>query len=346
MNNHPSTKKPAYDLRNKNESKSKSKKTSKSVKMAASSSKNSASNEAPEKRTASGTALTLDRSMDTTDRSDASDTTLSSDPGSDRVLSCMADMKKMLSDKLDNVLCELNTIKGDLAQTKKSVSELDTRVNFVTDKLTALEKEEIPILKEKIKRQEEEIDGKLTLMEIHHRKQNLLVYGMPDKQYEDIITTVSEVLCYFLRIAPEEARQIPLVNAHRLPTPGNVKQLVGQQEPGPRPIIIRFSSMFDRDRLLRTFESQPRHQQKGAAAASSPAQQGNSDPAYSRVTIRSDLPPKLKRERGRLAEVAYKLLREEKVSTRIRLVGSKIILQTRTFTPGGSQNTAWATWSE
>lgn len=105
-------------------------------------------------------------------------------------------------------------------------------------------------------------------------------------------------------------------------------------------------AMFDRDRLLRAFESQPRHQQKGTAAASSArVQQGTRDPAYSRVTIRSDLPPKLKRERGRLAAEAYRLRHEEKVSTRIRLVGSKIVLQTRTYSTGGSQNSAWATWS-
>lgn len=93
----------------------------------------------------------------TFDLSDASETPLSADAGSERVLSCMADMKNMLSSKLDNVLSELSTIKSDLAQTKKSVSELEKSVSFAHDKITALEKEEIPVLKENLKRQEEEI---------------------------------------------------------------------------------------------------------------------------------------------------------------------------------------------
>ena len=345
--------KPTYNLRKDRKepnNKDKSKKTANCDNMASSNSVNPSSNDAAEKCTPS--QANDSASSSTIDLSDTSENPLSADAGSERVLSCMADMRNMLSSKLDNVLCELTTIKSDLAQTKKSVSELETNVNFALERVTALEKNEIPALKEKIKRQEEEIEGRLTLMEIHNRKQNLLVYGIPDKQNEDITATVREILRYFLRINPEAARQIPLVNAHRLPTPQHIKQLVGQPEPGPKPIIIRFSSMFDRDRLLRAFESQPRHQRTGTApgtapaASSVPAQEGNWDPAYSRVTIRSDLPPKLKRERGRLASVAYRLRREDKVSTRIRLVGSKIVLQTRTYTPGGSQNTAWATWSE
>ena len=333
-----------YNLRKQQDCKSKSKVPPKQKKMATSSSAaNSSVNAATEKRKASvsDSSSTIDLSGDT------SESLLAPDPGSERVLTAMAEMRSMLSGKIDNVLGELTTIKSDLAETKNTVSQLETSVNFAGDRITAIEKDEIPKLKETIKRQEEEIENKLTQMEIHHRKQNLLVYGVPDKRNENIITTVQEILCCFLGITPEEAGKIPLVNAHRLPAPQHGKQLAGRSEPGPSPIIIRFSSMFDRDRLLQAFESQPRRQQRGAAAAApAPTHQGNRDPAYARVTIRTDLPPALKRERGRLAAVAYRLRRDDKVSTRIKVIGSRVVLQTRKHTPHGLPNNPWTIWSE
>ena len=93
-------------------------------------------------------------------------------------------------------------------------------------------------MKDIIKRQKEEIEEKLIQMEIHQRKQNLLVYGVPDKQKEDITSTTREILSHFLQVTPEEAGKIPLVNAHRLPTAQRGKQPTGQPKNEPCPIII------------------------------------------------------------------------------------------------------------
>ena len=88
--------------------------------MASTSSVIPPSHEAAEMRLTSDLASTFDLS-------DASETPSSADKGSELVLSSMADMKNMLSGKLDNVLSELTAIKSDLAQTKKSVSELEKK---------------------------------------------------------------------------------------------------------------------------------------------------------------------------------------------------------------------------
>ena len=117
MSNHPSTAKSAYNLRNQRDNKNKRKITAKPVKMASTSSVIPPSHEAAEMRSTSDLASTFDLSDD-------SETPSSADTGSELVLSCMADMKNMLSGKLDNVLSsELTAIKSDLAQTKKSLRE-------------------------------------------------------------------------------------------------------------------------------------------------------------------------------------------------------------------------------
>ncbi|XP_041471830.1 accumulation-associated protein-like [Lytechinus variegatus] len=227
---------------------------------------------------------------------------------------------------------------------------------------------------------------------------------------------------------------IPIINAHRLPAPAQR----GNQPASPCPIIVRFSRMADRDRLLQAFEqprrlpgnqhpalpgqsAQPAHPgqlvqparpgeasqpgqsaQPGQAAQpgrparpgqpavpaqpgqpavpaqpgqpavpaqprqpgqhgqsgqpGQPAQQSyvevaseslpNANQRFNRVTIRTDLPAKMKKERGRLASLAYKLRHEKKLATRIRQIGTKIFLQTRQGTANSSVQPNWVNWTE
>lgn len=273
----------------------------------------------------------------------ASTDVASTSTGSEQVLSCIADLKKemismftnnthQLNSKLDFVIGELNGIKVDLSKTKQAVSDLEENVNLTDNRIREIVSKDIPTLDEKIKKQKDEMEEKLTLIEIHQRKQNLLVYGVPDKAKEDIIATTRDILSHFLQVPPDAAARIPLINAHRLPGAAQRgKQLAGQ-ESEPCPIIIRFASMFDRDRVLQAYEFQQRERRD--------------NPMYARVSIRTDLPAKLKRERGRLAAIAYRLRRDEKVSTRIKLSGQNVILQTRKSGRDGSPSTAWTTYAD
>ena len=67
---------------------------------------------------------------------------------------------------------------------------------------------------------------------------------------------------------------------------------------------------------------------EGQFSTTSSQQQNFPEPDFICVTIRTDLPPDLKRERGCLASIAYNLRHNHSVSTTITLVGAKMILQT------------------
>ena len=114
----------------------------------------------------------------------------------------------------------------------------------------------------------------------------------------------------------------------------------------PNPIIIRFVHMLDRDNLISAFEHQPR--QRKPSTASDDHDHGNDPKArkYERVTIRTDLPPKMKRERGRLASIAFNLRKDNNLSTRIRINATKVFLQTRKHVKSGETPNAWTSWSE
>ena len=120
---------------------------------------------------------------------------------------------------------------------------------------------------------------------------------------------------------------------HRLPTK---KPSVGAgNAPEPLdPIIVRFMKMSDRDRVLRAFEQprQPRSANGNIAAGPD-----------NRITVRTDLQPKMTRERGRLASVAYKLRKTKQLKTKIVIHAAKVLLQTKNPNEPSSN---WKTWSE
>lgn len=246
-----------------------------------------------------------------------------------------------------NLSSEMNTrfdlIGADILETKKSISDLKETVDFNSSRIQEVEKESLPKLKEEIKAKTKVLDDKLTLLEIHDRKQNLLVYGVENRgSNENIYDTVHDVFVYFLRIPKSEAMKIALVNAHRLPAPP-----VASNQPQIRPIIIRFVCMADRDKLLYAFDSSKRpkqavvHSAPDASSASTSQHPTANSTQFARVTIRSDLPPAMKRERGRLASIAYKLRKEKHLATRIRINGTKVFLQTR---PATDKSTVPGKW--
>ena len=205
----------------------------------------------------------------------------------------------------NKVINDIAELKSDLEMTKKTVSELQSSQTNTSDRLLDVEEKSLPQLRKYIDKKITELDEKITLSEIHDRKSNLLIYGIPPKANENIYETVHDMFGHFLTISMEEAKHIPLVNAHRLP-PANRDDSSSERQPAQPPaVIIRFARMIDRDRLLNAYEHRPRQQSQSQRQQRAPA--GSSGPSaptafspFSRVTIRTDLPPKMKRERGRL----------------------------------------------
>lgn len=80
--------------------------------------------------------------------------------------------------------------------------------------------------------------------------------------------------------------------------------------------------MKDRDDVLKAFEHPGYARRRQSTSHNEAAVEVR--PA---ITVRSDLPPSMKRERGRLSSIAYKLRQEKKLMTRIKVFNMKVILQ-------------------
>ena len=271
--------------------------------------------------------------------------------------SVISEMKELFAQLSREMNARFDAITSDLADLKETV-------NFNSTKIQEVEKNIISKLKEEIESKNKVIEEKIVLMELHQRKQNLLVYGVAERgNNENIYETVCDVLIHFIRISRSEAQRVLIENAHRLPAPQHGSSTI-------RPIIIRFVLIADRDRLLNAFEQSRRLRPKpteGPTTSQHPTPQATAmsgqttsqavqasmtsttttqDQQFARVTIRTDLPPVMKRERGRLATIAYKLRKDQNLSTRIRINGTKIFIQTRKQVSGAGPHPQWINYED
>ena len=212
--------------------------------------------------------------------------------------------------KIDNLRAETVAIHG-------KISELETALTATSDLALKIDKEHLPKLKAEFKTDMGAIDNKMLLTELHHRKYNLLFYGVQHESNEDVYSTLQRVIVD-IGIPREDAANMLFANAHRLP-----RKIHGAAaEPrnaAPDPIIAKFILMCDRDRVLSAYESKPKH----ARSTTNPS----SVPASDRISVRTDLPPPMKARRSQLASIAYKLRREKNLSTKIFVRNTEVILQ-------------------
>ena len=224
-------------------------------------------------------------------------------------------MNELLDTKIDNLNKQISDLNERFTQMEKSQDFNDAQISEV--------KKEIPKVRGAMESEMEKLNEKITLLEIYNRKANLLFYGVQEQQNENVCETLRKVFGD-LGIDEGRAGSIKFANAHRLPARQDFlgREEEPQRQSRPSPIIAKFLSMMDRDYVLSTFEQLQfrRHQR------ASPDQQG---PTPSRVTVRTDLPRALKIRRGILAQAAYKLRKEKGLSTRIKLQGAKLILQSK-----------------
>ena len=241
------------------------------------------------------------------------------EPSNAEIQKAIADLSATLCTKIDNLSQQIVAMNLRVTKVEKTVTEVEKTVEFNSGKVTEFEKE-LPKVRKTLKDEIAKLDEKLTLMEIYNRKMNLLFYGVEEHQNENIFDTLLNVLSN-LGIEERRATSMKFANAHRLPSrwdpAGNAE--ASRRPPRPSPIIVKFLSMADRDYVLSSFEKQQR--QRPGTMPDQPA------PAPQRITVRTDLPPALKKRRGILAQEAYKLRREQSLSTRIKLQGAEIILQ-------------------
>ena len=250
--------------------------------------------------------------------------------------SIMGEMRKLFSEfsnkidgKLNFVIAELADVKNDISLMRRDVSDLEKAVEDTSARIESVEIDKIPTIETAIIKLRNELEDQLVRQELHNRKQNLLFYGIESTTDEDAYTTASTAISSILNVPVEVAKQMQIVNAHRLPRRG--KATTGT--PGPDPIIVRFGRMIDRDRILRAYEETER-----SRAKATPDQ-----PAQTRISVRCDLPAVMKRERGRLSAIAYNLRKTKSQKTKIKIQGTTVVLLTK---EANDQRANWTTWSE
>jgi len=224
-------------------------------------------------------------------------------------------LEKSLSLRLDKLESEISDMKISQAENKDRIDTLNHDVQGAKQDITSLKDGEIPVLDGKYQR----LADKITLMEIHDRKKNLLFYGVKQERNEDNMFAVLRK-CWIddFGVTEEEAEYIAVADAHRLPS----------REPrqGPDPIIVRFVYARDRDLILEKARKRPFFRDRKPA------------------NVYTDLPPEMKKLRGKLA-VKAKELRQQGNQTRIRVVGTKVLLEYRERRRRGENAGLWTQYT-
>ena len=214
------------------------------------------------------------------------------------------------------------------------IDELTVRVHGLTDRVERVEGENVEFA-HKIKNFEttqnavadltnkvKQLEQKLEYNELRDRKYNILIYGIPEKstpnQYsENTESIVREFIC------KDFVSNLVISNTHRLPRRGI-------SEPGiPPAIIVKLATMRSRNDIL------------GAA---------RNIPRGTKISIRTDLPARLKEKRARLAKIAYDMRKQNSsLKTRIResIPKQDVWLEFRNFSVALDSNAqTWSVYQE
>ena len=214
-------------------------------------------------------------------------------------------MKEDIMSKLDQNQRDIREIREELRNMKTTVSDVEKATCNHAQRLDDIEKKTIPEVKSTMAKTVSQLEEKLLLLEIHDRKSNLLVYGVEEKKDEDIKTDILDVWHHNFSVSDEQLdRGTVMTDCHRLPQSQYAKPNKDGKMP-PRPIIVRFAYKSDRDFFLNS-----KNMKRG-----------------SKIRVLEDLPPVMKRERGRLASVAYQLRKERQVMTRISVRRTNVVLE-------------------
>lgn len=230
------------------------------------------------------------------------------------------EMKREINEKLNRNQEGIVQLREDLVGVKDKVNDMEQKVNDIEqavdyqgDLLQTVERK-IPDMEKEMATKIKELEQKITLKEIHDRKPNLLIYGIPERPNEEIMETMWSIFQDDFGLDVEDAQSISVTSVHRLPSRN--RRPVNGIYPPPA-VIIRFVHMGDRQYFG------DRRNLK----------------VSSKLRLLDDLPPEMKRERGRLADIAYGL-RQEGNSTRIIVEKTKVKLK---FKPKGRFDLDWET---
>ena len=95
------------------------------------------------------------------------------------------EMKQEIMNKLAENQHEIREMKDELKAVKTKVSDVEKTTSNYAERLDEIEQETIPEMKSEVDEKVAELQETLLLLEIHDRKNNLLIYGVEEKENED-----------------------------------------------------------------------------------------------------------------------------------------------------------------
>ena len=221
--------------------------------------------------------------------------------------SSFKELENKFTGLFDRLQGEMKGLREEVAEARTKFAELETKVNGMEDTVElnsglCQERDEeqtasLKAVKAELETKMKELEDKLLLQEKQDRKYNLLFYGIPEEQGENIDDRLKALFLDDLGLDYDRVNNMYFVHSHRMPS----------KSPGPKPIILRFCQYQDRDLVL----------------------SNSYKLAGSKRRIISDLPIIMKAERARLAKIAYKIRKDEKLKTRIKDKGLDVYLEVR-----------------
>ena len=170
--------------------------------------------------------------------------------------------------------------------------------------LNALDTDTLDKLRKNFDTEMSNLKEKQLLLEKHERKYNMLINGIPQSATENIKERFMTFMTRDLGIEESKADDTPIANAHRIKS----SRVHDPSKPKPPdPILVRFIHYTDKQYVMaRGYKLAGTHKR-----------------------MLDDLPVEMKNIRHKLANIAYDIRNNEKLQTRIRDVGAKMILETR-----------------
>lgn len=212
-------------------------------------------------------------------------------------------MLSAVQQDVDHVKKDMETTKKEVRSLSTNYSELERGVQAMDNQLQELEMDKMVAMRQELEKKIAKLNEKHLLLEKHERKYNLFIYGVSQDKNEEKSGSVMERLHKFfvddLGISKEKAKEIPIANAHRVPSRA--------RDDRPNPIIVRFLYHWDKQYVLSL----------------------GSKLAKKKIRMLDDLPVPMKEARGSLANTAYHIRQDEKLQTRIKVDGVCVSLETR-----------------
>ena len=196
----------------------------------------------------------------------------------------------------------ISQLETHLAEANLEIKELKSKTNDLQRSLEYTQKDQEDAFDRIAECEQEQAlhDDELIRQEIYSQRRNMIFFKVPESLNEDCTGVIRAVLTNDVKIDQEEVNGFKFCGVHRL----------GKQSRGrPRPIIARFTSRSDRDKVWKI-----RRNLKGSI-----------------VTIGEDLPKRVQDIRKNISIPSMKKARSMNPRNKASVIGDKLIVNGKQY---------------